>query len=359
MVSVRAVNISKKFGDTIAVNHVNLEVKDKEFVTILGPSGCGKTTTLRIIAGLVYPDTGDVFFDDKRVTDLPPYKRRIGFVFQRVALFPHMNVYNNIAFGLKNLKYSKEEIDKKVKEVLELVHMSGFEKRMPRELSGGQAQRVEIARVLALDPEVLLFDEPLSNLDAKLRDGLKYEIRRLQRETGKTAIYVTHDQAEAFAISDRIYVMNEGTIQQVGTPIELYLNPKTSFVADFIGTTNFLKGKIIEVSPSEVKVEIESGDIIKTPPLPNINEFKVNDNVLVSIRPEDIEVVNGEREKFLNILKGKIDQSTFTGLTTRLLVLINNSLIKVDVQGPKRFEYIDKQGKEISIGFSRCILIKR
>ena len=236
--------------------------------------------------------------------------------------------------------------------------MSGFEKRMPRELSGGQAQRVEIARVLAMDPEVLLFDEPLSNLDAKLRDGLKYEIRKLQRETGKTAIYVTHDQAEAFAISDRIYVMNEGTIQQVGTPLELYLNPKTSFVADFIGTTNFLKGKIIEVSPPIAKVEIETGDIITSPPLPNINEFKVNDNVLISIRPEDIEIANGEKEKFLNIIKGKIDQSTFTGLTTRLLVLINNYLIKVDVQGPRRFEYIDKQGKEISLGFNRCILIK-
>ncbi len=358
MVSVKAIDISKKFGDTIAVKNVNLEAKDKEFITLLGPSGCGKTTTLRIIAGLIYPDTGDIFFDDKRVTDLPPYKRRIGFVFQRIALFPHMNVYNNIAFGLKILKYSKEEIDRKVKEVLELVHMSGFEKRMPRELSGGQAQRVEIARVLALDPEVLLFDEPLSNLDAKLRDGLKYEIRKLQRETGKTAIYVTHDQAEAFAISDRIYVMNEGIIQQVGTPIELYLNPKTSFVADFIGTTNFLKGKIIDISPPIVKVETESGDIISSPPLPNINEFKVNENVLISIRPEDIEIIEEDKKGYTNILNGKIDQSTFTGLTTRLLVLINNSLIKIDVQGPERFKYIGKEGKEVSIGFDRCILIK-
>jgi len=357
MVSVKAVDISKKFESTVAVDHVSLEAKDKEFVTLLGPSGCGKTTTLRIIAGLVYPDTGDIYFDDERVTDLPPYKRRIGFVFQRIALFPHMNVYSNIAFGLKTRHYPKDDIKKKVKEALEFVHMNGFEKRSPRQLSGGQAQRVEIARVLVTDPDVLLFDEPLSNLDAKLRDELKYEIRRIQRETGRTAIYVTHDQAEAFAISDRIYVMNNGAIQQIGTPMELYLEPKTSFVADFIGTANFLGGKIVDINPSGIDVEVDNIGIVTSPPIPNIDEFKTSEKVLVSVRPEDIEIIDEGRGR-PNTFEGIIEQSTFTGLTSRLVALLGNTAIKVDVQGSKRFTYAESKGKKILMNFKKCTLIK-
>lgn len=356
MVSIKCVDISKKFGSTVAVNHVNLDVKNRELVTLLGPSGCGKTTTLRIIAGLCHPDTGDVYFDEMRVTDLPPYKREIGFVFQRIALFPHMNVYDNVAFGLKLRRYPKEEIKRRVEEALSIVRLRGLEKRRIDQLSGGQAQRVEIARVLVTDPKILLFDEPLSNLDAKLRDSLKYEIRRIQRETGKTAIYVTHDQAEAFAISDRIYVMNNGEIEQVGTPTDLYLEPKTNFVADFIGTTNFIEGKVVKADSSGIDVEADNIGVITLPPLPNADEFKGGEEVLVSVRPEDIEVL--ERGRGPNIFKGVVEEATFLGLTTRLIVSLGDKAIKVDVQGAKRFTYLESKGKNVMVNFKRCTLIK-
>lgn len=220
---------------------VDLEVKDGELISILGPSGCGKTTTLRIIAGLERPDKGNVLFDGRDVTFLPPYSRNIGFVFQDYALFPHMNVFKNVAFGLEVRKLPRKEIERKVREVLELVGLKGFENRMPEQLSGGQQQRVALARALVIEPEVLLLDEPLSNLDAKVRESLRMEIKRIQKELGITTMYVTHDQEEAMAISDRIAVMNFGRIEQVGRPLELYYNPKTEFVAKFLGTGNLLK----------------------------------------------------------------------------------------------------------------------
>jgi len=359
MVSVRTEGITKRFGESVAVDNVTMEARDKEFVTLLGPSGCGKTTTLRIISGLVHPDQGDVYFGDENITDLPPYKRKIGFVFQRIALFPHMNIYKNVAFGLRRKHLSKQEMERRIRDSLELVRMTGFEKRMPRQLSGGQAQRVEIARVLATDPEVLLFDEPLSNLDAKLRDQLKYEIRGIQRETDKTAIYVTHDQAEAFAISDRIYVMKDGGIQQVGSPIELYVDPKTPFVADFIGTANFLHGRVVEVPSPQVRVQIDQGYVVTSSPLANAGEFKVNDPVLLSVRPEDIETVEKQdSRKYQNVVEGVVDRSTFTGLTTRLIVLVGNTEVKVDVQGPKRFKLAESQGRNVLMNFVRCTLIR-
>lgn len=357
MVSVRAVNISKQFGDFLAVDHVSIEAKDKELVTLLGPSGCGKTTTLRIISGLVKPDTGDVYFGERNVTNVPPHKRNIGFVFQKVALFPHMNVYKNVAFGLKMRKFPKNEIDRRVKEVLKLVRMEGFEERMPSQLSGGQVQRIDIARVLATDPEVLLFDEPLGHLDAKLRDDLKYEIRRIQKETGKTAIYVTHDQAEAFAISDKVYVMNLGRVQQVGTPLELYLNPKSDFVADFIGTSNFLEGTITDVLENRLKISVQDGIHLLSEPMPNIQEYKLNDNVIVSIRPEDIEVLEGSKAGE-NVFEAKIERSTFLGTNTRLMVSLGNKLLKVDLYGPDRFKMVDVVGSS-SFHVRRFTIIKK
>lgn len=359
MVSVRTVDISKKFGETVAVDHVDLEAREKEFVTLLGPSGCGKTTTLRIIAGLVRPDTGAVYFGDQNITELPPYKRKIGFVFQRIALFPHMNVAGNIAFGLKELHVSKDEIRRRTKEVLELVRMPGLEKRMPRQLSGGQAQRVEIARVLAIDPEVLLFDEPLSNLDAKLRDELKYEIHGIQRATGKTAIFVTHDQDEAFAISDRVYVMNEGAIQQVGTPVELYRDPKTQFVADFIGTSNFIPGKVTAIEQGRVEVSVDLEKPFVCADIANIGEFHEGQEVLVSLRPEDIEVTKGEdRKQYQNVLEGLVSEATFIGLTTRLVVKVDNIALKVDVQGPERFQLAKSKGEKLFLGFDHITLVR-
>ena len=226
MSTVRLDRVSKHFGSTVAVDDFELDVADGEFVTLLGPSGCGKTTTLRMIAGLVEPSGGRILFDDQDVTWLPPRKRNIGFVFQTPALFPHLSVADNIAFGLSVKGAKKDAIAARVDEMLAMVGLIGYGARLPAQLSGGQQQRVALARVLATDPRVLLFDEPLSALDKNLRDTLKYSILDLQRRTGKTAIYVTHDQSEAFAISDRIVVMNSGRIEQIGTQTDIYLQPR-------------------------------------------------------------------------------------------------------------------------------------
>ncbi len=356
MTHVKAQNITKRYETVAAVNRVNLEAEDGKFVTLLGPSGCGKSTTLKIIAGLIYPDEGEIYFDDRNVTELPPDKRNIGFVFQRIALFPHMNVEKNIAFGLKMRHRTKEEMARKIKEVLNVVHMEGFEKRMPSQLSGGQAQRIEIARVLATDPDILLFDEPLSNIDAKLRDELKYEIRRIQRETGKTMIYVTHDQAEAFAISDKIYVMNNGSVEQIGTPVELYVNPVTPFVASFIGSNNFLRGRILSLDASTKVARVASDGIEIVAPY--TNGLHVNDQVLVCIRPEDISVIEeGEKSKYRNVIHGRIDDSVFAGLLTRVNVAVKGIVLKIDVHGTERFSYLNVKGKEVLLGFSKCSLI--
>uniref|UniRef100_UPI00262D138F ABC transporter ATP-binding protein n=1 Tax=Thermococcus sp. TaxID=35749 RepID=UPI00262D138F len=240
MVSVELRGIEKCWED-FCLRISNLKVRDGELLTILGPSGCGKTTTLRIIAGFERPDSGEVLFGDRAVNELPPYERGIGIVFQDYALFPHMTVFRNVAFGLEMRKLPKAEIEKRVREALELVGLEGFENRYPEQLSGGQQQRVALARALVVEPKVLLLDEPLSNLDAKIRERLRSEIGRIQRELGITTLYVTHDQEEAMAISDRIAVMNVGTIEQVGKPLELYYRPKTKFVATFLGTGNILE----------------------------------------------------------------------------------------------------------------------
>ena len=242
MSTVRFESVTKSYGQTVAVRELDLLVSDGEFLTLLGPSGCGKTTTLRMTAGLIEPSGGRIWFDDQDVTYAAPRNRNIGFVFQSPALFPHLSVADNIAFGLSVKGHKKAEIATRVDEMLAMVELSGYGKRMPAQLSGGQQQRVALARVLATDPRVLLFDEPLSALDKNLRDSLKYSILDLQRRTKKTAIYVTHDQSEAFAISDRIVVMNEGRVEQIGTQTDIYLHPQTRFVAEFIGANNSLPG---------------------------------------------------------------------------------------------------------------------
>ncbi|NJE05846.1 ABC transporter ATP-binding protein [Thermococcus sp. M36] len=243
MVRVELKGILREWED-FRLSIENLKVRHGEFLTLLGPSGCGKTTTLRMIAGFERPDKGEILFDDKRVNELPPYERGIGIVFQDYALFPHMTVFKNVAFGLEMKRLAKAEIERKVKWALELVGLEGLEKRYPEQLSGGQQQRVALARALVVEPEVLLLDEPLSNLDAKIRERLRGEIKRIQRELDITTIYVTHDQEEAMAISDRIAVMNVGTVEQVGNPLELYYRPKTEFVARFLGLSNILELKV-------------------------------------------------------------------------------------------------------------------
>jgi len=242
MVRVELKGVLKGWEDfKLTVDH--LEARDGEFLTLLGPSGCGKTTTLRIIAGFEKPERGEILFDGKRVNDLPPYERGIGIVFQDYALFPHMTVFKNIAFGLEMKRLPKAEIERRVRWALELVGLEGLENRYPEQLSGGQQQRVALARALVVEPDVLLLDEPLSNLDAKIRERLRGEIKRIQRELGITTVYVTHDQEEAMAVSDRIAVMNVGRVEQVGKPLELYYRPRTEFVARFLGLSNILELK--------------------------------------------------------------------------------------------------------------------
>src|SRR5215210_1499229 len=252
MARVRLVNVTKHYGSVVAADQVNLDIANGEFVTLLGPSGCGKTTTLRMVAGLIDTTEGEIYFDEQEVSHIPPNKRNVGFVFQSHSLFPHLTVYDNVAFGLSVRGTKRDYIQSRVAAMLALVNLSGYEKRMPGQLSGGQQQRVALARVQATDPRVLLFDEPLSSLDRNLRDQLKHSIRELQQKTGKTAIFVTHDQSEAFAISDRIFVMNAGRVEQGGTQVELYLRPSTPFVAEFLGSNNCLRGVVAESSNADL-----------------------------------------------------------------------------------------------------------
>jgi len=239
-------DIAVSFDGEPVLKHLDLSISDGEFITLLGPSGCGKTTTLRIIAGFITPDNGDVFFDGKRVNDVPPYKRTVNTIFQRYALFPHLNVYENVAFGMRVQKKSKQEIDETVTKMLELVNLKGFEKRSVAKLSGGQQQRVAIARALANNPRVLLLDEPLAALDLKLRKDMQTELKNIQKSLGISFIYVTHDQEEALSMSDTVVVMDNGVIQQIGSPQDIYNEPQNAFVADFIGESNILDGVMLE-----------------------------------------------------------------------------------------------------------------
>ncbi|MGI6239047.1 MAG: ABC transporter ATP-binding protein [Christensenellales bacterium] len=285
---VRLENVSKIYQDPKtgkefkAVDSISVDLKAGDFVTLLGPSGCGKTTTLRMIAGFESPDSGEIYLGDQAINALTPNKRDTAMVFQSYALFPHMNVFDNIAYGLKLRKFSKSEIRRRVFEMLELVGLEGMENRFTNQISGGQQQRVALARALIVEPGVLLFDEPLSNLDAKLRVYMRTEIRRIQQKFGITAIYVTHDQSEAMSISDQIIIMNQGVIAQMGSPREIYYNPQSEFVADFIGEANFLNGTIVEKSADMVTVEMEG---VRFPVNSRANR-SVGDACSIMLRPE-------------------------------------------------------------------------
>ncbi len=273
--------------EVTAVNDINLEIEKGELVTLLGPSGCGKTTTLRMIAGFEFPTTGKIVLDGKEINSLPPHKRDMSMVFQSYAIFPHLSVFGNIAYGLNVQKLSKPEIQKRVDKVLELVHLEGFGDRAPTQLSGGQQQRVALARALVMEPKVLLMDEPLSNLDAKLREEMRTEIRRIQKELNITSVYVTHDQIEAMTLSDRIVIMNQGIIEQIGSPVEVYRFPNSRFVANFIGRANFVEGVV--QSQLEDTLIVESLD--KVIHLKNVNRnFSPMDKVTLIVRPEMIRI---------------------------------------------------------------------
>ena len=298
---IRLIDCRKEFDGEVVLDSINLGIKDKEFLTLLGPSGCGKTTTLRIIGGFLKPDSGEVIFDGVRINDVPPHKRKVNTVFQKYALFPHMNIAENIAFGLKISGKSKEYINDKIKYALKLVNLSGFEKRSVDSLSGGQQQRIAIARAIVNEPRVLLLDEPLGALDLKLRQEMQYELIRLKNELGITFLYVTHDQEEALTMSDKVVVMNQGYIQQMGTPEEIYNEPENAFVADFIGDSNIIDGVMME--DRVVKI---CGHIF-----PCIDEgFGRNKPVDVVIRPEDIIIAKPGQ----GIMDGVVTSNVFIGV---------------------------------------------
>ncbi len=298
---VRLEDVSVAFDGELILDKLNLEIKDKEFVTLLGPSGCGKTTTLRIIGGFTRQDEGNVFFAGKNINEVPAYKRNINTVFQKYALFPHLNVYDNVAFGLRIKKAKKEEIDRKVKEMLKLVDLAGFETRNVTSLSGGQQQRVAIARALINRPNVLLLDEPLGALDLKLRKDMQLELKNMQQKTGITFVYVTHDQEEALTMSDTVVVMNKGVIQQIGSPIDIYNEPKNAFVADFVGESNIFDGQMSE----DLKVTFDGHEFVCVDPRPD-----ESGEVDVVIRPEDVEFTAADA----GMISGKVESCLFKGV---------------------------------------------
>ncbi len=317
MATIKLENIGKTFPGVEALKNINEEIKSGEFFTLLGPSGCGKTTLLRTIAGFYHQDSGHIYIEDKLIDDVPAYDRNTGMVFQNYAVFPHMTVFENVAFGLKNRKMPNDEIKKRVAHVLEMARLTGYESRTPDQLSGGQQQRVGLARAMVIEPKVLLMDEPLSNLDAKLRVEMREEIRDIQRELGITTIYVTHDQEEALVISDRIAVMNAGVIHQVGTSWEIYKNPADVFVASFVGETNFLEGEIRGGGAEGVTIIVGKQAIRAKAPAEKLK----GKNIRLSVRPEEITLVKNKSENpNSTVLEGKVIKNTFTGPLVRYLV---------------------------------------
>ena len=303
-------NVTKSFDGEMVLDHINLDIYDNEFLTLLGPSGCGKTTTLRIIGGFESADEGDVIFMGERINDMPPHKRNVNTVFQRYALFPHLNVYENVAFSLREKRVPKDEIHERVTEMLKLVALSGFEKRSAGSLSGGQQQRVAIARALINRPKLLLLDEPLAALDLKLRKDMQQELKNIQKATGITFIFVTHDQEEALSMSDTVVVMSNGRIQQIGTPIDIYNEPTNAFVADFIGESNIVDGVML----ADRKVSF-SGQVFDC-----VDEgFGTKEPVDVVVRPEDVDIVPEEK----GMLRGVVTSVTFLGVHYEIIVDIN------------------------------------
>ena len=349
-------NVTKIFaghgeiGDVVAVDQANLNIKEGELVTLLGPSGCGKTTTLRMIAGFEFPTSGDILLDGENINTLPPHKRNMSMVFQSYAIFPHLNVQENIAYGLKVQNRPKKEIDERVNRVLELVELPGFNTRAPNQLSGGQQQRVALARALVMEPKVLLMDEPLSNLDAKLREQMRSEIRRIQKFLGITSVYVTHDQAEAMTISDWIVVMNEGKIEQIGTPTEIYRKPASRFVADFIGRANFVDGVVESAGEDHVVVQM-FGHALNVPAASH--QFKPGDQATVVVRPEMVEIDSRE-EAHVSAL---VTQAAFLGNHFEYVVDVDGQSLAL-MEGDPRRVTIHPEGTKVGLRFlEECLYV--
>ncbi|MDX9914427.1 MAG: ABC transporter ATP-binding protein [Sphaerochaeta sp.] len=341
-VDIRIRNAVKRYGDNTIIPDLSLDIKEGEFFTLLGPSGCGKTTLLRMIAGFNTIEGGDFFFNEVRINDMDPVKRNIGMVFQNYAIFPHLTVEKNVAFGLKNRNLPKEEIAAKTDQFLKLVKIEEYRTRMPERLSGGQQQRVALARALAITPDVLLMDEPLSNLDAKLRVEMRTVIKEIQNEIGITTVYVTHDQEEAMAVSDRIAVMNEGIIQQIGIPKTLYQRPTNLFVASFIGRTNLIESRL-EISNGKTFVHLPGAYKLQLDTISN--DEKQPQDVILSIRPEELFVKPYEEEG----VAAYVDDAVFLGLNTHYFIHFENGE-KAEIIQESQIDSIIEKGTKISLG---------
>ncbi len=321
---VRLAGVTKRLGSHLAVDDISLAVPEGTFMTLLGPSGCGKTTTLRMIAGFYAPDAGEIRIRDRLVNEVPPHRRNTAMVFQEYALFPHMTVTENVGYGLRMRRVPRAEARRRIKEALELVGLSGQERKSPHQLSGGQQQRVALARALIVEPEVLLLDEPLSNLDAKLRVRVRTEIRQLQERLGKTTLYVTHDQEEALAISDQIAVMHAGRLLQVGSPSEIYLRPATRFVADFVGLANLIEGEVLDPHHVRVNAAVVAVD----------RPIEQQGQVTLLVRPEMIRLVPAGSARVENLLRGRVATMAFLGSLARYWIQADGAEWVVDVPAP-------------------------
>lgn len=337
--------MTKKFGKVTALDNISLQIRDQEYFALLGPSGCGKTTLLRLIAGLIEPDSGEIWIGDKRVDRVPPEDRDIGFVFQTFALFPHMSVWDNVLYGPKVKNYNLKEAETIGDEVLELVKLHERLDAYPGELSGGMMQRIAVARALAAGAKILLLDEPLGQLDAKVRNEIRYEIRKMAKDLKLTAIHVTHDQSEAMSISDRIAVMKKGKIVQVGTPQELYLSPNSLFVAHFIGESNFLEGIVCETNDNFLEIELRGGINVKA-----IGKGLEKDKrVILVVRPEVLTMETGMTEKE-NRLDGRVEKVTFEGTFMRYVVRLTNQDTLIAIR-PSLTEKWTEVGEDVSLSF--------
>ena len=354
MTPIKIVGVEKRFGDLFALSDIHLDIKEGEFFTLLGPSGCGKTTLLRTIAGFYRQDKGDIYLGEELINDVPAYKRNTGMVFQNYAVFPHMTVFENVAYGLKVRKLPAKDIEEKVMNALKSVHLTGYEARTPDKLSGGQQQRVGLARAMAIEPRVLLFDEPLSNLDAKLRVEMREEIRAVQKALGITAVYVTHDQEEALVISDRIAVVNFGKIQQVGVPWEIYKNPVNLFVATFVGKINSMEVQFGAAGKDGLR-QASSGPISFSVPSAGTEGL---DSAILAFRPED--VVETSQSSSENRLAGTLLSTAFLGSVASLELDVKGKIVVIDRHRPKRSD-IPQVGEtvEFAIPSEACLLFDK
>ena len=339
-VEIRLHNLTKRFGDVTVLDNVNLTIGKGEFLTLLGPSGCGKSTTMRCIAGLEIPTSGEIYFNDELINNVPVHKRNIGFVFQNWALFPHLTVAKNISFGLELQGVSKSDTRERVKKGLELVRMPGLEDRYPRQLSGGQQQRVALARAMAFRPQVLMFDEPLSNLDAKLRKEMRVELKGIHDRLGITSIYVTHDQEEAMTLSDRVALLFDGKIQQLGTPIEIFNQPANAFVADFMGFENFIPATVASAQTGECSLAADSavGELVMKNVL-NPESFSPQEKIQVAVRAESVQILNGGGAPSENVFDGQIEEFLYHGNQTTYFIKMrdgNHPLQVVMVGAPDK-----------------------